>query len=182
MEEDQLLLENQVCFPIYSVSRLITKAYQPHLDKMGITYPQYLVLMVLWEKDKLPVNSISEQLMLNTNTLSPLLKRMEKMELLERRRSPQDERSVIVELTKKGLELKNMAKPIPYPNPAHDKININNTMNFEVVTFFNVNGQLIKTVALTAGQNQIDLDLPQGLYMLQFRNNNQRMTKKLMVK
>jgi len=69
-----------------------------------------------------------------------------------------------------------------YPNPAHDKININNTMNFEVVTFFNVNGQLIKTVALTAGQNQIDLDLPQGLYMLQFRNNNQRMTKKLMVK
>src|SRR5690554_1474730 len=83
MEEDQLLLENQVCFPIYSVSRLITKAYQPHLDKMGITYPQYLVLMVLWEKDKLPVNSISEQLMLKTNTLSPLLKRMEKMELLE---------------------------------------------------------------------------------------------------
>lgn len=78
MEEDQLLLENQVCFPIYSVSRLITKAYQPHLDKMGITYPQYLVLMVLWEKDKLPVNSISEQLMLNTNTLSPLLKNMEK--------------------------------------------------------------------------------------------------------
>lgn len=113
MEEDQLLLENQVCFPIYSVSRLITKAYKPHLDKMGITYPQYLVLMVLWEKDKLPVNSISKQLMLNTNTLSPLLKRMEKMELLERRRSPQDERSVIVELTKKGLNLKNMAKPIP---------------------------------------------------------------------
>ena len=84
MNSPQLLLRNQVCFPIYSVSRLITKAYKPFLDKMGITYPQYLVLMVLWENDALNINQVTEKLLLNTNTLSPLLKRMEKLELLER--------------------------------------------------------------------------------------------------
>lgn len=113
MEDTQLQLENQVCFPIYSVSRLITKAYKPYLDEMGITYPQYLVLMVLWENDGISVNKISEKLLLNSNTLSPLLKRMEKMEIIERNRSPKDERSVIVKLTKEGKEFKNLAKPIP---------------------------------------------------------------------
>ena len=113
MNSPQLLLSNQVCFPIYSVSRLITKAYKPFLDKMGITYPQYLVLMVLWENDGLSINQITEKLLLNTNTLSPLLKRMEKLELLERNRSSQDERSVIIQLTKKGRQLKKQAMPIP---------------------------------------------------------------------
>jgi DNA-binding MarR family transcriptional regulator len=113
MEDSKLKLENQVCFPIYSVSRLITKAYKPYLDEMEITYPQYLVLMVLWENDEISVNQISEKLLLNTNTLSPLLKRMEKMEIIERNRSPKDERSVIVKLTKKGSEFKTLAKPIP---------------------------------------------------------------------
>lgn len=113
MSDSNLKLENQVCFPVYSASRLITKAYKPFLDKMGITYPQYLVLMVLWENDTLSVNKISEKLMLNTNTLSPLLKRMEKMDLLERKRSTDDERIVIVQLTKKGKQLKSQATPIP---------------------------------------------------------------------
>ena len=113
MDSPQLLLSNQICFPIYSVSRLITKAYKPFLDKMGITYPQYLVLMVLWENDALSINQITEKLLLNTNTLSPLLKRMEKLELLERNRSSQDERSVIIQLTKKGRQLKKQAMPIP---------------------------------------------------------------------
>ena len=113
MEDKQLQLKNQVCFPIYSVSRLITKAYKPYLDQMGITYPQYLVLMVLWENDHISVNQISEKLLLNTNTLSPLLKRMEKLELIERNRSTKDERSVIVKLTEKGIEFKELAKPIP---------------------------------------------------------------------
>jgi DNA-binding MarR family transcriptional regulator len=113
MSDSNLKLENQVCFPIYSASRLITKAYKPFLDKMGVTYPQYLVLMVLWENDTLSVNKISEKLMLNTNTLSPLLKRMEKMGVLERRRSTEDERIVVVQLTKKGKELKSEARPIP---------------------------------------------------------------------
>ncbi|NOQ74862.1 MAG: MarR family transcriptional regulator [Crocinitomix sp.] len=110
---DNLQLSNQVCFPIYSASRLITKAYKPFLDEMGITYPQYLVLMVLWENDQLTVNQITEKLLLNTNTISPLLKRMEKFELIKRTRSAEDERSVIVQLTSKGKRLKDKAKPIP---------------------------------------------------------------------
>jgi DNA-binding MarR family transcriptional regulator len=113
MNDDTLKLSSQVCFPLYSASRLITKAYKPYLDEMGITYPQYLVLLVLWENDGLSVSQITEKLLLNTNTLSPLLKRMEKMELLQRNRSSEDERSVIVQLTEKGRKLKEKAKPIP---------------------------------------------------------------------
>ncbi len=113
MNDTQLKLGNQICFPLYSASRLITKAYKPYLDAMGLTYPQYLVLMVLWEKDGVSVNQITEKLLLNTNTVSPLLKRMEKMELLQRNRSSKDERSVIVQLTGKGKQLKEQARPIP---------------------------------------------------------------------
>jgi DNA-binding MarR family transcriptional regulator len=113
MDDSNLKLENQICFPIYSASRLITKVYKPFLDEIGLTYTQYLVLMVLWETDEISVNKITEKLMLNSNTLSPLLKRMEKMELLKRTRSSQDERSVIVQLTEKGKQLKTGARPIP---------------------------------------------------------------------
>ncbi|MDN3642016.1 MarR family transcriptional regulator [Lutimonas halocynthiae] len=113
MKEEKLLLSSQICFPIYSVSRLLTKAYKPHLEELGITYPQYLVLMVLWENDKVSVNQITEKLLLNTNTMSPLLKRMEKMDLVNRTRSKEDERIVIVALTDKGRELKTKALPIP---------------------------------------------------------------------
>jgi DNA-binding MarR family transcriptional regulator len=113
MDDSQLLLKNQICFPIYSVSRLITKAYKPYLDKMGITYPQYLVLMVLWENDNIAVNQISEKLMLNTNTLSPLLQRMEKMDIVQRKRTSEDERCVHVQLTEKGKRLKTNAALIP---------------------------------------------------------------------
>lgn len=112
-EEEQLKLNNQICFPIYSVSRLITKAYKPYLEKMGLTYPQHLVLLVLWEHGKLSMNQIGEKLLLNTNTLSPLIKRMEKMKLLKRKRSELDERSVLVELTEKGISYKTDAAPIP---------------------------------------------------------------------
>lgn len=112
-EEEQLKLSNQICFPIYSVSRLITKAYKPYLEKMGLTYPQYLVLLVLWEHEKLSMNQIGERLLLNTNTLSPLIKRMEKMNLLKRTRSEQDERSVLVKLTEKGISYKAYAAPVP---------------------------------------------------------------------
>lgn len=113
MDDQQLKLNNQICFPIYSVSRLITKAYKPFLEEMGLTYPQYLVLLVLWENDKLSVNQIGEKLLLNTNTLSPLIKRMEKMDLLLRTRSKEDERSVLIQLTEKGKTLRNTALPIP---------------------------------------------------------------------
>tara|TARA_R110002050_G_scaffold204327_2_gene339757 strand:+ start:68269 stop:68721 length:453 start_codon:yes stop_codon:yes gene_type:complete len=113
MDHTQLELKNQICFPIYSVSRLITKAYKPYLAQMGVTYPQYLVLMVLWETDNVSINQISERLLLNTNTLSPLLKRMEKMEILTRNRSTKDERTVRIGLTEKGKDLKKLALPIP---------------------------------------------------------------------
>lgn len=113
MDDKHLQLSSQVCFPIYSASHLFTKAYKPYLDEMGLTYPQYLVLMVLWESDKLSVNHISEKLLLNTNTISPLLKRMEKMDLLQRNRSSEDERSVIIQLTEHGKSLKTKALPIP---------------------------------------------------------------------
>lgn len=113
MEYDQLKLSNQLCFPIYAASRLVIREYQPFLEKLGITYPQYLVLMVLWEKDDVSVNSIANKLILNTNTLTPLLKRMEQQGLVARSRSARDERKVIITLTEAGLQLKQQAATIP---------------------------------------------------------------------
>ena len=113
MAYEQLKLANQLCFPVYAASRLITREYQPFLDKLGITYPQYLVLMILWEKDGLPVNDIAKKLILNTNTITPLLKRMEKDGIIRRKRSGEDERKVIVQLTGKGRELQEEAALIP---------------------------------------------------------------------
>lgn len=113
MDNDYLKLENQLCFPIYAASRLITRAYQPFLENLKITYPQYLVLLVLWEKDEISVNDIANKLILNTNTITPLLKGMEEQRLICRERSKSDERKVIVKLTKKGLHLKEEAKTIP---------------------------------------------------------------------
>ena len=110
---EQLKLSNQVCFPLYSASRLITKAYKPFLDEIGITYPQYLVLLVLWEKDGVSVNQITEKLLLNTNTISPLLQRMEKLNLIQRTRNSEDERCVIVQLTEAGKAIKEKASLIP---------------------------------------------------------------------
>lgn len=111
---DQLKLSNQICFPLYAASRLIIREYQPHLDKLGITYPQYLVLLVLWEEDGISVNDIAHKLILNTNTVTPLLKRMETLGLVSRIRSEEDERKVIVRLTEKGSAMKAEAAHIPY--------------------------------------------------------------------
>ncbi|MGD9977080.1 MAG: MarR family winged helix-turn-helix transcriptional regulator [Bacteroidales bacterium] len=113
MENDQLKLKNQLCFPVYAASRLIIRAYQPYLDKLGITYPQYLVLMVLWESDEISVNDITQKLILNTNTVTPLLKRMELQGLISRTRSGNDERKVIITLTEKGMQLQKEAETIP---------------------------------------------------------------------
>lgn len=113
MTYNQLKLENQLCFPVYAASRLIIREYQPYLDKLKITYPKYLVLMILWEKDAVPVNDIAKKLILNTNTITPLLKRMEKQGLVKRERSVEDERKVIIQLTKEGMDLREKAKSIP---------------------------------------------------------------------
>ena len=113
MEYDQLKLENQLCFPLYAASRLIIREYQQHLDKLEITYPQYLVLMVLWETDNMSVNDISQKLILNTNTVTPLLKRMEVQGIITRNRSEEDERKVLVKLTEKGIGMRMEASTIP---------------------------------------------------------------------
>ncbi|HOI87397.1 MAG TPA: MarR family transcriptional regulator [Lentimicrobium sp.] len=113
MAYEQLKLENQLCFPVYAASRLITREYQPYLEKLGITYPQYLVFMILWETDNVPVTEIAGKLILNTNTITPLLKRMEQMGFIKRRRSQEDERRVMVGLTEKGQALQAEAASIP---------------------------------------------------------------------
>ncbi|SIT04686.1 MarR family winged helix-turn-helix transcriptional regulator [Belliella pelovolcani] len=122
---DQLKLENQICFPFYALSRLIIRAYQPHLEELGITYPQFLVMLVLWEQDGQSVNQIGEKLILNTNTITPLLKRMEQMELIHRRKAKDDERKVLISLAPKGLSMKEKASCIPdalLANVAGEKI------------------------------------------------------------
>lgn len=113
MAYEQLKLENQLCFPVYAASRLITRAYQPMLDELEITYPQYLVLMILWEHHSMPVNDIAKKLILNTNTVTPLLKRMEQQGLIARRKDTDDERKVMVQLTDKGIVLQEQAALIP---------------------------------------------------------------------
>ena len=113
MDYEKLKLDKQLCFRLYAASRLITQAYRPYLDKLGVTYPQYLVLMVLWETDDLPVNDIGKRLLLGVNTMSPLIKRMEAMGLLARRESATDKRQQIVFLTPKGKALEHQAATIP---------------------------------------------------------------------
>src|SRR5665647_1308906 len=113
MDFEHLKLSNQLCFPVYAASRLIIREYQPYLDQLGITYPQYLVLMVLWETDGVSVNEITQKLILNTNTVTPLLKRMETLGIIVRKRSESDERKVMISLTEKGKEMKFTASAIP---------------------------------------------------------------------
>ena len=113
MAYEQLKLDNQLCFRLYTAARLTIGAYHPYLDPLGITYPQYLVMLVLWERDKQPVCDIAKSLMLDTNTVTPLLQRMEKAGLVTRTRGKEDTRQRIVSLTKKGKALQEKAKPIP---------------------------------------------------------------------
>ena len=106
---EELKLDNQICFRLYSASRLITQAYTPMLTALGITYPQYLVLMVLWEKDNQPVNDIAHRLLLETNTVTPLIQRMEKLGFLSRKQGDKDHRQQIVSLTKNGKSMEEKA-------------------------------------------------------------------------
>jgi DNA-binding MarR family transcriptional regulator len=108
-----LKLDNQLCFSIYAASRAITRAYRPILDRYGLTYPQYLVLLILWETDGLSVNEIGGRLYLDSGTLTPLLKRMESAGYIERRRGKEDERTVEIHLTQRGLALQEEAIHIP---------------------------------------------------------------------
>ncbi len=114
MIKEAFLLDNQLCFRLYTASRLITQAYHPLLSAHGLTYPQYLVLMVLWEKDAQPVNDIAKRLYLETNTVTPLVQRMEKEGILTRNKGKKDARQMIVKLTKKGKQLQEDLSNVPF--------------------------------------------------------------------
>lgn len=108
-----LRLDDQLCFALYTASRAMTRAYQPLLEELDITYPQYLVLLVLWEQDGMRVSGLGERLHLDSATLTPLLKRLEARGLVERRRSAEDERVVEVFLTAEGKRARRKAQDIP---------------------------------------------------------------------
>ena len=110
----EFLIENQLCFRLYTASRLLTQAYHPLLSAHGLTYPQYLVLLVLWEKDAQPVNDIAKRLYLETNTMTPLIQRMEKQGILTRTKGTKDARQMFVKLTKKGRELQDKLAEVPF--------------------------------------------------------------------
>ncbi len=142
---EQLKLDNQLCFPFYAVSRLITRAYQADLDALGITYPQYLVLMILWENNNVTVNDVADKLILNTNTVTPLLKRMEVLGLLTRKQSKTDQRKVIISLTTKGNELQHEAAQIPIR--LMQKLNIEPNEN-QLADFLKLKNQLNSLIDL----------------------------------
>ena len=108
-----LQLGNQLCFAIYSTAHAFNRVYKPLLDRLGLTYPQYLVMLVLWERDGVPVKDIGERLFLDSGTLTPLLKRLEAAHLLKRTRSAEDERQVLISLTSQGQALREKAKAVP---------------------------------------------------------------------
>jgi DNA-binding MarR family transcriptional regulator len=108
-----LRLDNQICFAIYSTAHAFNRVYKPLLDRLGLTYPQYLVMLVLWEKDGVSVKDIGERLFLDSGTLTPLLKRLEAAQLIKRTRSTEDERQVLIALTPQGQSLKEKARAVP---------------------------------------------------------------------
>jgi DNA-binding MarR family transcriptional regulator len=111
--DQPLQLGNQLCFAVYSVAHAFNRVYKPLLDRLGLTYPQYLVMLVLWERDGVPVKDIGERLFLDSGTLTPLLKRLEAAHLVRRVRSAADERQVLISLTAQGHALREKARAVP---------------------------------------------------------------------
>lgn len=123
-KNDALKLESQLCFAIYACSRKLIRVYRPLLEQLDITYPQYLVLLLLWEKKQQTVTELGERLFLDSGTLTPLLKRMESNGLVQRCRSLEDERKVIVNITQKGRQLKEKAYEIPGKMFCHSGLSV----------------------------------------------------------
>ena len=122
-EYDNLKLENQLCFPLYACSKEIIKRYKPYLDKIDLTYTQYITMMVLWDKKNINVKNLGEYLFLDSGTLTPVLKRLEQKKYIERNRAKEDERNLIVSITKLGMELRDKVKDIP--NNISKCVNLN---------------------------------------------------------
>lgn len=113
MKSDPLKLENQLCFPLYAAAKEVVRRYRPFLEPLGLTYTQYIAMMVLWEHKEITVSKMGKLLMLDSGTLTPMLKKMEASGLLTRRRSKQDERELIVTISQKGSDLRKEAVKIP---------------------------------------------------------------------
>lgn len=113
MEIESLKLHNQLCFPLYACSKEIIKRYKPFLDEINLTYTQYITMLVLWEERSISLKEIGEKIYLDSGTLTPVLKKLEDLKLIERKRSLEDERNLLITITKKGEELKEKAKSIP---------------------------------------------------------------------
>ncbi len=111
--DQALRLDNQICFAVYSTAHAFNRVYKPLLDRLGLTYPQYLVMLALWERDDVPVKDLGERLFLDSGTLTPLLKRLESAALIRRTRSTADERVVLIALTAQGQALREKAKAVP---------------------------------------------------------------------
>lgn len=141
MDHNSLLLKNQLCFPLYACAREVVKKYKPFLDELGLTYTQYIAMMVLWEKRSINVKSLGQCLYLDSGTLTPLLKKMESEGLVTRVRSMEDERNLIVSLTKHGEELRERALEIPSKIGGCIKIN-----NEDAITLHRILYQLLNNM------------------------------------
>ena len=118
-KEDLLLLDKQLCFPIYACARKIVAAYHPFLKAVGLTYTQYVTMMVIWEEKTVSVHDLGQRLYLDSGTLTPVLKKLEQLGYIERRRSTEDERVVLATLTEKGKQLKQKAASVPEQMGCH---------------------------------------------------------------
>lgn len=140
MEEFNCLrLENQLCFPLYACSRKIIKEYKPYLDKLDLTYTQYIVMMVLWDQKEINVKQLGEKLFLDSGTLTPLLKKLEKKGYITRSRSSSDERNLIIKITSKGKKLENNATTIP--KKISNNINLSKD---EVINLYKILYKILK--------------------------------------
>ena len=127
---DMLKLENQICFPVYVLSKEIIRRYRPYLDEIGLTYTQYITMMVMWENEKVSVKELGERLYLDSGTLTPVLKSLESKGFVKRERSDTDERVLCVTLTEKGISLKQQAAEIPPKVSACLKLDRSEAVDF----------------------------------------------------
>ena len=112
-EFDNLKLENQICFPLYAASNKVIRQYKPFLEKLNLTYTQYITMMCLWENNQINVKELGNKLFLDSGTLTPLLKKLEQKGYIKRNRDKGDQRNLIVTITKQGMDLRNQAKDVP---------------------------------------------------------------------
>jgi MarR family transcriptional regulator, organic hydroperoxide resistance regulator len=129
VQNEKLKLDNQLCFAIYACTRQMTKLYKPYLDELGLTYTQYISLLVLWEEDKITVKELGKKLYLDSGTLTPLLKKLETMEFIERTRDKNDERNVVISLTPSGKTLKEKAYEIPSKVFSHTGLSLEDAIS-----------------------------------------------------